>query len=154
MQDRHQFEKTVLELLEPVGKTHGYEIVDVDWTNDAGKSVLRVYIDKDGGVDVDDCSKLSGYFEDVLDMEDALSGKYQFEVSSPGLNRPLRTKPHYEKALGQKVHIVTHEKIDGRKNYKGILKAAEEAHVVVEIDNQEFQVPLAQIAKAHIVYQF
>lgn len=115
---------------------------------------MRVYIDKEGGITVDDCATMSGFFEDVLDMTEALASRYVLEVSSPGLNRPLRVPNHYSKVIGQKVQIVTFEKLDGRKNFKGLLKEASQQNVTLEIEQKEYVVPLDQIQKANVVFSF
>lgn len=145
---------SILHLIEPVALQNGVELVDVDITTEHGQRVLRAFIDKEGGVTVDDCATLSGYFEDVLDMSEALTGRYVLEVSSPGLHRPLRTALHFQKAVGQKIQLVTHEKINGRKNYKGLLKSADETQVTLEIDDSDYVLPLKEIQKANVVYQF
>ncbi len=147
-------EQKLIALLAPVVAENGFELVDIDLTTEQGQRVLRVFIDKDGGVNVDDCAQVSGYLEDVLDMQEALNGRYSLEVSSPGLNRPLRTLAHFHKAVGKKVQIVTSEKLGGRKNFKGVLKRLEDDNLFLEIDLQDFVVPFAKISKANLVYTF
>lgn len=144
----------LLDLLEPVAVQHGYELVDVDLTTEHGQRVVRVFIDRDGHVGIDDCAKLSAYLEDILDMSDVLHGSYVFEVSSPGLNRPLRTPAHFNKAVGQKIRIVTREKLEGRQNYKGTLKSVAPDTVTLEIDDRDFILPFDKIQKAHVVHSF
>ena len=147
-------EQKLIALLEPVVVENGFELVDIDLATEQGQRVLRVFIDKDSGVNVDDCAQVSGYLEDVLDMQEALTGRYSLEVSSPGLNRPLRTQAHFQKVLGKKVQIVTTEKLDGRKNFKGVLTHLDDNNLTLEIDLQNFVVPLAKISKANLVYTF
>lgn len=146
--------KQLILLLEPVALQNGYELVDIDDTTEHGQRILRVFIDKEGGVTVDDCAQMSGFFEDVLDMTDSVSGRYVLEVSSPGLNRPLRVLTHFQKVVGQKVQIVLFDKLNGRKNFKGILKDVLEKDVTLEIDNADFVLPIDQIQKANVVYTF
>lgn len=152
--NKTQIEDKVMNLLSPVAKDHGFELVDVEWTTDSGRKTLRAFVDKEGGISIDDCAFLSGYLEDVLDIEDAVPGAYLFEVSSPGLNRPLRRKEHFEKAIGEEIQLATKEKVNGRKNYKGILKGCESELIKIEIDGQDHEVPLAEVQKARIVFDF
>lgn len=146
--------KSLLLLLEPVAIQNGYELVDIEITSEHGQKIVRVYIDKEGGITVDDCATMSGFFEDVLDMTEAFASRYVLEVSSPGLNRPLRVPNHYSKVIGQKVQIVTFEKLDGRKNFKGLLKEAGLQNVTLEIEQKDYVVPLDQIQKANVVFSF
>lgn len=144
----------IIELIEPIINEESCELVDVHVTHEEGRKIVRVFIDKEGGVILEDCSRVSHAIEDVMEVEDVVDGKYHLEVSSPGLNRPLRTVEHYQKVLGQTVQFATKEKIDGRKRYKGILKDVSASNVVVEIDNKDFTVPLTEIEKSHLVYEF
>ncbi len=146
--------KSLLQLLEPVAIQNGYELVDIEITSEHGQKIVRAFIDKEGGITVDDCATLSGFFEDVLDMTESMASRYVLEVSSPGLNRPLRVANHYSKVIGQKVQIVTFEKLDGRKNFKGLLKEASAQNVTLEIEQKDYVVPLDQIQKANVVFSF
>ena len=146
--------KQLIQLLSPVAEQNGYELVEIEITSEYSQRIVRVYIDKEGGITVDDCAKISGYFEDLLDMSETMPGRYVFEVSSPGLNRPLRLPAHYSKVIGQKVQIVTFEKLEGRKNFKGILKEASAQNVTLEIELKDYVVPLDQIQRANVVYSF
>ena len=148
-----EFEKTIFDAIEPLVTSEGYEVVDVEWLTESGRRILRVYIDRENGVNIDDCSRISATLEDVLDVQDLISSAYNLEVSSPGLERPLRTMAHFEKSLGKKVKVVTKEKIDNRKNYKGLLKAAENEVLTIEIDNQDFAVPFDQVQKARLIFE-
>ncbi len=144
----------IIKLIEPIVTEESCELIDVDLTSDFGQRVLRVYIDKDGGVELGDCTRVSHAIEDLLEVEDAITGAYNLEVSSPGLNRPLRLLSHFQKAVGKIVNVVAKEKLNGRKNYKGILKGVDDGDLVITIDNADFSVPLDQVAKARLVYKF
>lgn len=146
-----QITKRVFELIDPIVTEEGCELLDVEIAFDSGQRVLRVYIDKEGGVQLDDCSRVSGAIEDVIEVEGIVAGQYNLEVSSPGIDRPLVKPSHFERVIGRVVQIQTVEKINGRANYKGVLKQVDAAKVLVEIDQQEFQLPLDKIRKAHTV---
>jgi len=143
----------IFQLIEPIVQEEQCELLDVEFTSDQGHKVLRVTIDKTGGVLVADCSRVSHSIEDLLEVENVVPGHFNLEVSSPGLNRPLRLKKHFERVLGQKIQVTTKEKIEGRKHYKGILRQIKSDDLVIEIDNQEFKVPFKQLAKANLVYE-
>lgn len=143
----------VIELTAPIVTEEGCELLDVDLTTENGRRVLRLYIDKKGGVELGDCSRISHAVEDLLEVEETLSGRFNLEVSSPGLNRPLRLAHHYQEVLGQTINVTTKEKLNGRKRYKGVLQKLIDDQLIIEIDNQEFKVPLSEVAKAFLVFQ-
>ena len=141
----------IIEIIEPIAKEEACEVVDAEFTSDTGRKVLRVYIDKEGGVQLGDCARVSHAVEDKLEVEDAVSGPYSLEVSSPGIPRPIRTREHFQKVTGQKVRVTTREKINDRKNFVGILKNVAETVLVIDIDGEDFQVPVDQIFKARLM---
>ncbi len=144
-------------ILEKFIESLGYEVLLIEFQREQIGWVLRVYIDKDGGVTIDDCAKVSELISPILDVEDYIQSSYNLEVSSPGLNRPLRKKEHFEKVLGEKVKIVLEEGIeeyDNRKNYKGKLKEVSEQDVVIEIDKKNYKIPIKKIKKANLIYKF
>lgn len=146
-------ERNVFSLIEPIVAQENCRLVDVELTSDMGMRVLRVYIDREGGVMLDDCSRVSGAIEDIIDVKECLSGTYNLEVSSPGIDRPLRTAEHFREALNRKIKVMTHDKIDGRQNYKGVLKEVFETQIVITVDQQDFKLPLAAIKKARLVLE-
>jgi len=141
----------IIDLLMPVAEEEKLELVDAEVTTDGGQKVLRIYIDQAAGVKLEDCSRFSRAIEDLIEVEGVVKGAYRLEVSSPGLNRPLKTKAHFEKVVGQEVNVTTRDKINGRKRYKGILQEVKADELVIFIDNQEFTVPLQELAKANLV---
>lgn len=142
----------VFDLTEGIVKEEGCELIDVQVVFENGRKILRLFIDKqDGGVRLEDCARVSHSVEDLLEVEEVLRGRYFLEVSSPGMNRPLRLVEHFKRVLGQKIKVVTKEKIDGRKNYKGILKELKPGCLIIEIDNHDFNVPLKTVSKASLV---
>src|SRR5207248_6671079 len=123
----------------------GLELVDVEFAGPGGHPTLRLYIDKvGGGVTLDDCTQVSRALSAALDVEDPIAGRYELEVSSPGLDRPLRTREHFERFLGSKVRVKTYGPLadaENRKTFVGKLLAYEENKVVVDVDGRVFRVP-------------
>lgn len=141
----------IIEIIEPIVTEEGCELIDVEFAMESGQRILRIYIHKIGGVTVDDCSNVSRAIEDIIEVENLVTGRYVLEVSSPGSNRALRTISHFQEFVGRIVKIQTHEKINGRQNYKGILQNVDDSAVTVEIDHDTFQLPFSQIRKANLV---
>ena len=144
----------VRQIAAPLAAQEGLELVDVELGGAGGRQVLRLYIDKAGGVSLDDCtsvcSSVSRAVSAALDVEDPVDGAYDLEVSSPGLDRPLRTPEHFEKFKGSKVRVKTYAPLGDRKTFVGTLKDFVEGQVVVDVDGQEFRIPREQIAKANV----
>lgn len=154
-------------IAEPLAEGEGLELVDVEITGAGGRSILRLYIDKKGGaplapqpgknpgasVSLDDCSAFSHAVSAALDVEDPLDGAYDLEVSSPGLDRPLRKPEHFVKYAGQRIRLKTYGPIEtagGRKNFVGTLLGMKGELVRLEVDGKEYEVPLDQVGKANI----
>lgn len=140
------------ELVEPVAEGLGLEVVEVEYTFERGGRLLRVYIDKPGGVTIDDCSDLSREFSTILDVEDPIPERYSLEVSSPGLDRPLVKEGDFERFAGRKAKIKTREPIEGRRNFKVTIEGMGEGSsvVVVDADGKRWAIPLAIIEKARL----
>ncbi len=145
--------------LEPVLVRDGYELVEVEWVRGVGRFTLRVFIDKAGGVNVDDCQLVSRTIEPILDVEDFIEPAYELEVSSPGLDRPLRTPEHFARYAGQRVHVKAYGPIAGtaegsppRKNWTGALRGFADGAVLVDVDGVLHRIPHDQIAKANLEY--
>ena len=121
---RHEiYEQRAAELLEPILEDMNFELVDVEYVKEAGTWYLRSYIDKPGGITVDDCEAVSRQFSDRLDQEDFIEDSYIMEVSSPGLDRPLKKDKDFERNLGREVEIRTYRPIEKEKEFYGILCA-------------------------------
>lgn len=141
-------------LAAPLAAQEGMELVDVELGGPGGRQTLRLFIDKPGGISLDDCSSVSRVVSAALDVEDPLQGSYDLEVSSPGLDRPLRTPEHFEKFAGQKVRVRTFGPVpecENRKTFVGLLKGYAEGKVIVDVDGKLFQVPHAQVSKANLL---
>lgn len=155
--------RELLAITEPVAADSGYELVDVEYTTSPSGWIVRVYIDRQpewaavkGGISFDDCERLSRQLSAVFDVEDPVPHAYSLEVSSPGLDRPLRTAAHFQRYLGETAKIALGEPQAGRRNFKGIMRALEpspqDAQVlVIDVDGAEFRLPLADIASARLV---
>jgi ribosome maturation factor RimP len=147
----------VRQIASPLAAQEGLELVDAEFGGPGGRQTLRLYIDKEGGVSLDDCSSLSHAVSAALDVEDPIIGAYDLEVSSPGLDRPLRTAEHFQKYAGERVRVKTYAPIsptDNRKTFVGKLNGYEEGFVIVDVDGTVFRVPHAQISKANVEPDF
>ena len=122
MSKREQYEQQTEELLLPIIERNGFELVDVEYVKEAGTWYLRAYIDKPGGITVDDCEVVSRAFSDILDEKDYIEDTYIFEVSSPGLGRPLKKEKDFARSIGEEVDIKTYRPINHQKDFTGILK--------------------------------
>jgi len=143
----------VSSLIEPVIEDLGYELVDVEYLMERGRWILRVYIDKDGGVSINDCVKVSRQIGTILDVEDPIDNAYVLEVSSPGLDRPLTKEKHFIWAMGKKVKIRTEVPIDGRRNFTGYLQDFKDGVVYIDVEGKIFSLNYDQIEKANLVYE-
>ena len=111
----------VRQLADPLAEEQGYELVDIEQTSLGHRRVIRVLLDKPGGVTLDDCARFSRRLADAIDMNQIVPGAYQLEVSSPGLERPIRTLEHVARFAGQKVNLHLHDAQDGRRRWEGVL---------------------------------
>ena len=139
MSKREQYEQQTEELLLPIIKNHGFELVDVEYVKEAGTWYLRAYIDKPGGITVDDCEIVSRAFSDILDEKDYIEDTYIFEVSSPGLGRPLKKEKDFARSIGEEVEIRTYRAIDRQKEFIGILVEYDKDTVTIEYEDETTQ---------------
>ena len=146
--------ETLLSLLEAPVQALGYELVELEFHPQGRGGLLRVYIDREGGVTVDDCEKVSRQVSAVLDVEDPIPGAYTLEVSSPGLDRPLRREADFVRFAGERAKLELLLPKDGRKRYTGTLKGCEAGEVSIEVDGVVHKLPLGDIAKARLVPEF
>lgn len=150
---RRELTERIRELCEPLILAEGMELVDLEYLREGGGWVLRLYIDKEGGVGLEDCQTISRQVDKLLDVEDPIETAYSLEVSSPGLERPLRKREHFEEFAGREVVIKAFGPIGDppRKNFKGrLLGIGSDDEIEVEIDGKTFRVPLDKVAKAHL----
>lgn len=145
--------KKIEELITPVALESALEIVDLAFTKENGRTILKVFIDKaPSGVSLKDCADFSHAIEDMIEVENIIPFVYDLEVGSPGVNRVLNKKAHFERVIGKMIRAKTTEPIDNRRNYKGILKAVNDVSFTVEIDRQNFIVPFAKLEKANLEF--
>ena len=135
---------------EPILKDTGYELVEVEFVPGKGGGTLRFYIDGPDGIDVDDCAKASHAISEVLDVEDPIQGEYSLEVSSPGLDRVLRTPEHFARFVDNRVKIELQVPRDGRKRYTGMLRRTDGESIEVDVDNFSVSIKLAEISRARL----
>ncbi|MFI3209250.1 MAG: ribosome maturation factor RimP [Eubacteriales bacterium] len=146
MSKKEMYEQKTEELILPIVESYDFELVDVEYVKEGGTWYLRAYIDKPGGIAVDDCAMVSRQFSEILDEKDYISDAYIFEVSSPGLGRPLKKDKDYDRTMGSDVEIRTYRAINKQKEFVGALKAYDKNTVTIEIDEVEHVFEKADIA--------
>jgi ribosome maturation factor RimP len=152
-----KFEKLLQEVqgvIEPILQSQGLELVDLEYQRESQAWVLRIYLDREGGVTLEDCTGVSHEVGAVLEVKDLIPNPYTLEVSSPGLTRPLKKPEDFNKFRNQLVKIKLYEPLEGRKNFTGTLLGLEEDRVRVEVDQQVFELPFERIAKANLEIDF
>ena len=139
MSKRETYEQQTETLLFPIVEGYGFELVDVEYVKEGGTWYLRAYIDKPGGITVDDCEVVSRAFSDILDEKDYIEDTYIFEVSSPGLGRPLKKEKDFARSIGEEVEIRTYRAIDKQKEFIGILTEYDKDTVTIEYEDETTQ---------------
>ncbi|SDC87490.1 ribosome maturation factor RimP [Paenibacillus sp. UNCCL117] len=150
----NQIKSAVEALVRPYLDENQFELVDIEYVKEGGNWFLRVYCDKEGGIDIDDCGRISEYLSARLDEQDPIPDAYFLEVSSPGAERPLRKPQDYSRAVGQHVFITTYEPIDGLKEFEGTLTFYDETAVEVEVGKKKHRLPAAKVASARLAIKF
>ena len=140
MSKREAYEQQTEQLLLPIVESHGFELVDVEYVKEAGTWYLRAYIDKAGGITVNDCELVSRTFSDILDEKDYIEDTYIFEVSSPGLGRPLKKEKDFARSIGEEVEVRTYRAIDRQKEFIGILVEYDKDTVTIEYEDETTQI--------------
>ncbi len=141
----------VWELAAPLAEGEGLEIVDIElrYEGSRGGRVLRLYLDKSGGPNVDDLSRVSRQLGELLDAQDAIDGAYTLEVSSPGINRPLKKPAHFTRFIGKRIRIRTRDMIEGRRSFLGILGEVVEDGVILAQEGKRYRIPFSVIEKSN-----
>ncbi|NLJ34067.1 MAG: ribosome maturation factor RimP [Firmicutes bacterium] len=147
-------EDVVIKLAEPIAEKIGLEVVDVQYRKEGPSWYLRVFIDKEGGVALEDCQGMSEGLGQILDDKDPIPHSYLLEVSSPGAERPLKKRKDFIRFQGQEIKVRTYAPIKGRRNFRGRLKGVRDESIHLEIDQESYYIPLNKIAKAHLVVEF
>ena len=145
--------QSVIELIEPGLLAKGLELVDVEFKKEGKNWVLRVFIDKEGGVTLEDCQKISRLVGDLIEVEEVIEPAYTMEVSSPGLNRVLKKEKDFIKFSGKKICVQCHAPLNGRKKFTGILKDFKNQSIHLEVDGQLQTISINRVAKANLVIE-
>lgn len=155
MSKRETYEKKTEELITPLIDAEGFELVDVEYVKEGADWYLRVYIDKDGGITVNDCEKISRAFNEILDREDYIDDAYIFEVSSPGLLRPLKKDKDYQRNLGKLLEVKLFAPFNGVKEFEAELKSYDkESATLVMDDDTEVTVKRSEISLIRPAIEF
>ncbi len=155
MSKREAYEARTEELMTPILERMQFELVDVEYVKEGATWYLRAYIDKEGGITVNDCEAVAREMNDILDREDYIEDSYVFEVSSPGLGRPLKKEKDYVRSMGKELEIRTYRAIDKKKEFYGILTSYDEKTVTIETeDGSELTLEKADIALIRLAFDF
>lgn len=141
-------------IIAPVITEQGLELVDVEYVKEGAHWYLRIYIDKEGGVDIDDCTNVSHLVSEVLDKHDPIAQAYMLEVSSPGLERPLKKDEDFERFTGKLVRVLTKEVYQGYKEFTGYLVGLIEDDIVLEYEKEKMAIPRSIVDKANLTFEF
>lgn len=149
------YEARTEELITPILERMQFELVDVEYVKEGATWYLRAYIDKEGGITVNDCEAVAREMNEILDREDYIEDSYVFEVSSPGLGRPLKKEKDYARSMGKELEIRTYRAIDKKKEFYGILTSYDEKTVTIETeDGSELTLEKADIALIRLAFDF
>jgi len=143
--------KRLTDMLQPLVEDLGYEFVGLEYTGQSKNAVLRIYIDHEQGIDLDDCGRVSGEVAALLDVEDPISGQYNLEVSSPGLDRPLFTLEQCARFAGEQVQMTVFAPVEGRRKFKGRILSVTGDTLNIDQDGAEIALDFSNIAKARLV---
>lgn len=152
---KKSIETTVEEIVEKITEPLGFEIVDVEYVKEAGEHYLRVYLDKEGGISLDDCEQVSRKLSEQLDKEDPISENYFLEVSSPGLDRPLKKEKDFIRYQGRDVEIKLYKAVDGVKQFEGeLVGLTEDKNIKIIIDGNEVEFNKKEVALVRLAIKF
>ena len=152
MGKREDYEAKTEKLIMPIVEANNVELFDVDYIKEGQDWYLRVYIDKEGGVTIDDCQAVSRAFNEILDKENYITDQYIFEVSSPGLTRPLKKEKDYAKSIGTLIDIKLYKAVEGLKEYTGVLKEYDKDNITIEVDDNLIKIERSNLAMIRWAY--
>jgi len=144
----------VLQLATPITESRGLELVDVEYNKEGENWILRVFIDKKGGVSIKDCQEVSRDLESQLDTVEPIEKSYLLEVSSPGLDRPLKDKEDFERFAGQLIDVSTYAPVQGAKEFTGKLLGLEDDEIKIEVEGEKLAIPRSKVAKTKLAVEF
>lgn len=155
MSKREIYEQKTEEILIPIIEENEFELVDVEYVKEGSNWYLRAYIDKPGGITVNDCEVVSRRLSDILDEQDFIDDAYILEVSSPGLGRPLKKEKDYQRSQGKLIEIRTYRMVDKKKEFTGILKEYDEKTVTIELEDETLKTfEKSEIALIRLAFDF
>lgn len=154
MSKREVYEEKAFKMLEPIAEKNGVDIYDVEYVEEVGEWYLRAYIDKEGGVTINECEAVSRAMSDALDEDDFIEDAYYLEVSSPGLGRQLKKDRHLEKSIGMEVEIKTFKPINKQKEFAGVLESFDATTLTVDIDGEKVTFTRKEIAIIKLALDF
>lgn len=151
-----KIEDAIWTMAEPLVLENGMELIDVEYVKEGAEWYLRLFLDKEGdeGIDLDDCELISRKFSDILEEKDPITQAYRLEVSSPGIERPLKRAKDFQRFQGEKVQVKTFSEVEGKKQFIGILQETTEETVTLDVDGTTIAIPRKQIGKANLVWEF
>jgi len=155
MAKHDEYEQKVSTLLEPILAANHFELYDVEYVKEGGNWYLRAYIDKENGINVDDCVLVSRALSDLLDKHDFIEDAYILELSSPGLGRQLKRDRHFEKSIGEEVEVKLYKAINKQKEFVGILAAFDQKTISIEFEDEtKMEIPRTDIAMVRLTFDF
>lgn len=141
-------------LIEPVVKSMGCELWGVEFSAGGRRGLLRIYVDKEGGVDIDDCERISRQLDALLDVENPIAGEYTLEVSSPGMDRPLYSLDQFRRFQGAEIGVRLRSMFEGRRKFQGVLVGVADGEIVLRSGGHEYLFPLTDIERANVLPRF
>lgn len=155
MSKKVNYEEKTEKLVLPIIEENNFELVDVEYVREGGNYFLRVYIDKEGGITIDDCEVVSRNLSDLLDEDDFIPDAYILEVSSPGLGRPLKKEKDFDRSIGKEVEVKLYKQINKQKEYSGILVSYDADKIELEVDEDEtMEILRSNIALIRLAFDF
>lgn len=149
---KESYEAKTEQLIQPLIDAQNFELVDVEFVKEGNEWYLRVYIDKEGGITVDDCELISRQFNEILDREEYITQQYIFEVSSPGLTRPLKKEKDYKRSVGKLIDIKLFKPVDKQKEFTGILKAYDDNTITLSLDEEDLVFERTNLAMIRLAF--
>jgi ribosome maturation factor RimP len=147
---QNQVVQQAWEELEPHLREQGYELVEVELGQQGNRKILRVYMDREGGVTLDDCAAVSQLLSPILDARDFVGGAYVLEVSSPGIDRPLRKAKDFERYIGERIRLKAHTPVNGRRQFKGMLTGFRDGLLAMDCDGTTYKIHIQNVLKANL----
>ena len=146
-----KFEQKLTDMLRPAVEETGKNLLGVEYISAGNNSVLRLFIDHENGINVDDCAEVSRQVGAILDVEDPISSEYSLEVSSPGVDKPLFEMAHFQSVIGETINVKSSMPLNGRRKFKGTLVAIEKETLIIEVDGTDYEIVISNVDKANLV---